>query len=112
MPVLTIVCFAVAAAVGLTAAIAHLSGRTPGIPVALIHGLFAATGLILVISLVLRSPMAGLGMYALISFLVAAVGGFILFSFHVRKKTLPRGLIVGHGLLAVAGFVLLLLWVL
>jgi hypothetical protein len=39
---------------------------------------------------------------------VAALGGFALLSFHLRGRALPSGLVVGHALLAVAGFVTLL----
>jgi hypothetical protein len=36
-----------------------------------------------------------------------ALGGFALLSFHLRCRALPSGLVVEHGLLAVAGFVVL-----
>jgi hypothetical protein len=39
----------------------------------------------------------------------AALGGFVLVSSHAQKKPLPSALVVGHALLAVAGFVTLLL---
>jgi hypothetical protein len=41
-------------------------------------------------------------------FVVAALGGFALFSFHVRKQQLPLAVVVLHGLLAVVAFVILL----
>lgn len=42
-------------------------------------------------------------------FLVAAVGGFTLLSFHLRGRSLPSALIIGHGLVAVTAFIVLLL---
>jgi hypothetical protein len=39
---------------------------------------------------------------------VAALGGFALLGSHVQGKRLPSALVVGHALLAVAGFLTLL----
>jgi hypothetical protein len=46
---------------------------------------------------------------ALALFLVAATGGFTLLSFHLRGRALPSALIIGHGLVAVSAFIVLLL---
>jgi hypothetical protein len=41
---------------------------------------------------------------------LAALGGATLFlGFHLRQRALPIPLVIGHGLLAVTGFVLLLI---
>ena len=40
---------------------------------------------------------------------LAALGGFALLSSHLKGQKLPSALVVGHALLAVAGFVTLLL---
>ena len=45
---------------------------------------------------------------SLILFLVAALGGFGLFSFHLRKLALPIWIMVVHALVAVLAFVILL----
>ena len=45
---------------------------------------------------------------ALALFLGAAVGGFVLFSHHLRKVALPIWLVVVHALVAVVAVVLLL----
>ncbi len=41
-------------------------------------------------------------------FVVAALGGFILFSFHLRRRALPVPIIGIHGFVAVIAFVVLL----
>jgi hypothetical protein len=46
---------------------------------------------------------------ALALFLVTATGGFTLLSFHLRGRALPSALIIGHGLVAVSAFIVLLL---
>jgi hypothetical protein len=45
---------------------------------------------------------------ALIIFIIAALGGFVLFTMHLMKKSLPGGLIFLHGLVAVVAFIILL----
>jgi hypothetical protein len=40
---------------------------------------------------------------------LAAIGGFAIFGmFHLKGKALPMPLVIGHGLIAVTAFVLLL----
>ena len=39
--------------------------------------------------------------------LVAALGGFLLFAFHLQNKRLPSPVVLIHGAVAVAAFVLL-----
>ena len=74
----------------------------------LVHGLAAAVGLVLLIIAVVQMSSAGPAGVALAIFVIAALGGFVLFAMHVMKKTLPPVLIVVHGLLAVVAFVVLL----
>ena len=105
---LIIAIFAVAAVVGLTMAIAAFQGNFPPVPSAVLHGVLAATGLVLLIVAVVQGA-AGAEIYALGFFLVAALGGFgMAFGFHARKKPLPKGFVAGHAALAVIGFLLLL----
>ena len=49
-----LVVFAVAAVAGLTMAIGHFKGRTPAVSTAVIHGTFAATGLVLLLLAVFK----------------------------------------------------------
>jgi hypothetical protein len=104
-----IVLFAIAAIGGVTMAVLHFRGRTPP-PGALatLHGLFAASGLVVLLIGVMNAGMRGSAAIALGLFVIAALGGFGLLSFHLRKRALPNGLVIGHGLLAVVAFLILL----
>lgn len=112
METTSIVLFAVAAVFGVTLAMMHLRGKELPMSVAVLHGLFAATGLALLIATVVNAAAAGSAGIALAIFVVAALGGFLLFSFHLRRRSLPTPLVLIHGLAAVVGFVLLLAWAL
>lgn len=106
---LIIAIFAVAAVVGLTMAIAAFQGKFPPVPSAILHGVLAAAGLVLLIVAVLVKGAGGPALWALGFFLVAALGGFSLaLGFHARRKPLPKGFVAGHALIAVVGFLLLL----
>jgi len=106
---ITVLIFAIAAVVGLTMAVAVFQGRFPPIASAVIHGILAASGLVLLIVAVCVHRVGGPARWALGFFLVAALGGFTLaFVYHARKKNLPTQFVVGHGTLAVIGFLLLL----
>lgn len=106
---LIIAIFAVAAIVGLTMAIAVMQGNFPPVPSAILHGVFAATGLVLLLVAVFVKGAAGPALWALGFFLVAALGGFgLALGFHARRKALPKGFVAGHAVLAVIGFLLLL----
>lgn len=104
--------FAVAAVGGLIAAVRHF--REQDIPwgVTILHGLFGAAGLVLLLLPVVNGQAAGLAKIALILFLVAALGGFVLVSFHLRRQRHPSAFIVVHALVAVAAFLLLAYYVL
>jgi hypothetical protein len=105
---LSILLFAVAALAGATMAVMHFRGKTPPRPaLAAIHGLFAASGLVVLLLALLKVGFGGTPGIAFGLFALAALGGFALLSFHLRGRALPSGLVVGHGLLAVAGFVVL-----
>jgi hypothetical protein len=101
--------FGLAAVGGLTMAFIRFRGApTPPLPLALLHGAGAATGLILLLLYVMRGGGGGLVTPALICFVLAAVGGFAMFAMHLTKKALPIPLVVIHGIAAVIGFSLLL----
>ena len=103
----TIIAFAVAALGGITLAFMRFTNKTIGMPLTLVHGIFAALGLVLLILGFMH--MGGKGVAAaLIIFLVAAVGGFILFSFQLRSRPLPIPLVLIHGVAALVAFIILL----
>jgi hypothetical protein len=109
---LPLVLFAAAALGGLLMAIVRFSGKPlPPFSIAIIHGVAAALGLILLIVAVSKAG-GGASTAALGLLVLAALGGFVLFSQHLRKAALSIPLIVAHASLAVAGFVTLLVSVL
>ncbi len=110
MQQLSLALFAVAAVAGLTMAIMHFRGTSPPRPVlAALHGLFAASGLVVLLLALIKAGFSGRPGIAFGLLAVAALGGFGLLSFHLKGQRLPSALVVGHALLAVAGFVTLLL---
>ena len=104
-----LVLFALAAVGGLIMAVQRFRGAPqPALPLALVHGAAAAAGLVALIVVVAGSGAPSLARVALVIFLVAALGGFYLFSVHLRKQPLPIPVIVVHALAAVTAFVILL----
>lgn len=71
---------------------AHPGAERLALALALVHGVFAATGLVLLGAQVINGS-EGLPRVAHIIFLVAALGGFYLFSLHLRKRALPLSII-------------------
>jgi hypothetical protein len=96
---------------GLTLAGIRLSGvPRPPTWMALGHGAIAATGLAFLIYPAVVSSIPVLAQIALAIFVLAALGGALLFvGFHLRQKPLPIPLVLGHGLTALTGYVLLLI---
>lgn len=80
-------------------------------PLAIVHGIAAASGLVLLILGVMNMGSTG-SKASLAIFLLAALGGFTLFSFHLRSRPLPVPLVFIHGGAAVVAFLVLLLTVL
>ena len=109
MLVAAVVLFALAALGGIILATLHLKKNDAPISLALVHGLAAAVGLVLLIIAITQMPSAGLAGVALAIFVIAALGGFVLFAMHLMKRSLPRGLLFLHALAAVVAFVLLLI---
>lgn len=107
--ILAVVLFALAAVGGLVMAILRFRGRgLPPLALALVHGLAAAAGLIALIAAIAGGGAPSAATAGLVVLLLAALGGFVLFSHHLRRKDLPIGLMVVHALVAVVGFLILL----
>jgi hypothetical protein len=108
---LTISLFALAAIVGIIILKNWLTSSKTSRAVIYTHGIFAAIALVLLIVYTLRNP--GESLKASITlFVAAALVGFYMFFQDLRGKFSPTWLAVAHGLVAVAGFVFLLLMVL
>jgi hypothetical protein len=110
---LALVLFGLAAAGGLLLAYLRFSGKDLPFPLALLHGAGAAAGIVALVLVVVRAGAPSQARLALGLFVLAALGGSTLFfGFYMRKKVLPGGVVVVHGLVAIAAFVVLLLGVL
>lgn len=108
MESIAVVLFAIAALGGLVLALQHFRKANLALPLAVVHGLVAASGLVLLLLAVLGGTASGTAPIALVLFVVAALGGFFLFSHHLRSKPLPTPVVVIHALVAVVAFLLLL----
>lgn len=106
MLVYAVIVFAIAALGGLIMAASVLRGRLAPWPLSLVHAGLGAAGLILVLIAVLGGAAQN-ATIALIILAVAAVGGFFLASFHLRRTPGPKPVVLIHALVAVVGFLLL-----
>lgn len=99
---------AVAAVVGLYMAIGHFRGRTPPpAGAAVLHGLLAVCGVVLLLLGVMQIGFGTVHTWALVLFVVAALGGLYLVSFHLRGRPLPNAVVVIHGIVAAVAFLIL-----
>jgi hypothetical protein len=101
----------IAAIGGLVMAIIRFRGADrPPTVVLMAHGLLAAAALTLLIYAAATVGLPGLAMAATGIFVVVAIVGAALnLMYHSRMLPLPKTPIVIHGLVAVVGYVLLLL---
>lgn len=103
-----IIILAITAVGGLILATKVLSGKQAPWFLSIIHALLGATGLILLSIAAVDSGWPGRLSASLALLVVAALGGFYLASFHLRGKVSPKGIVLIHAGVAVAGFLSLL----
>jgi hypothetical protein len=106
MLVYALLAFAIAAVGGLILASSVLRERLASWPLSLVHAALGATGLVLTLIVVLRDGK-GLVELAFLLLLVAALGGFLLASFHLRRRPGPKPVVLIHASVAVIGFLVL-----
>lgn len=84
-------------------------GRNPPVLIPYAHGLLAGAGLTLLIYAACTGTVPNTVNIAIVLLLVAALGGTILnLNYHWKQVPIPKGLTIGHILVAVAGVALLL----
>lgn len=103
-----VIIFAVAAAGGLILASKVLGGKLAPWPLSILHALLGATGLVILIMMVVDGTGAGRITAALGILVVAALGGFYLASLHAKQQVAPKGVVIVHAGVAVVGFLVLL----
>lgn len=103
--------FCLGALGGLTIAVMRFSGRPqPPNWMAMGHGLVGLTGLAILGYAALTVGIPQTAQFALLILLAAAVGGATIFlRFHKKGLPLPIPFVIGHGVTAATGLVLLLL---
>jgi len=76
---------------------------------AMLHGLLAASALTLLLYAYFTTGLPALAGWALLLFLGAAAGGaFLNLCYHAKALPLPKGIVLAHAGIAVAGYGLLL----
>jgi len=103
-----LIVFAVAAIGGLVLAAHVLRGKFAPWALSLLHAVLGATGLVLLVVLMVQGAASRPVMAGLAVLLLAALGGFFLASFHLRRKLPPKAVVAIHADVAVAGFLVLL----
>ncbi|MBS0367316.1 MAG: hypothetical protein JSR67_15995 [Proteobacteria bacterium] len=103
-----LIVFAIAAVGGLVLAAHVLRGKFAPWALSLLHALLGATGLVLLIIMLLQGSAPQRLLAGFVLLLLAALGGFFLASFHLRKQLPPRAVVVVHAAVAVIGFLTLL----
>jgi hypothetical protein len=102
----SITLFALAAIIGLYLLTFVWQKKETPKTIAILHGALAASALIL---LIMHTVNTGADLIqAIVLFVIAALGGIVLFIRDITGKSLPKALAILHGLLAVSGFVFLL----
>jgi hypothetical protein len=111
MLMIAILCFALAAVLGIILISYVLRDKPTPKGIVVFHGPIAATGIVLLIIYMLfhaQSPF----LISLILFVFAALGGFILLFRDLTGKSVPKWLALLHGSLAVIAFIILIVFAL
>ncbi len=115
---ISVILLGIAALGGVVLATLRLRQKPIPLVVALLHGVLAASGIITLLSFVLdlvsvagSTAIVGFMPLALALFVGAAIGGLVLFSYHVRGELLPRKLMYVHAFVALLAYACLLVGV-
>jgi hypothetical protein len=99
-----LVLFVVAALFGIYMATRIFRNALPPVAAVAGHGLFAATGLLILLYAALSPPApAPVVIVAAILLVIAALGGFVMVSYQARKALPPKALVIVHASAAVIG---------
>lgn len=108
MIIYAVIVFALAALGGLYLAGHVLRYQFAPWAISLLHAGLGALGLILLIAAMVQDSASQTVVVGFVILLVAALGGFFLASFHLRKKLPPKAVVMIHAGVAVIGFLSLL----
>lgn len=108
MLIIAIIFFLLAALLGLYLLSFVLQNKNTPKGVAFIHGPLAVTGLIiLLLYAFFHTPKP---IVSIILFILAAFGGLILIYRDLTGQSVPKWMAIGHGLIAMAGFLFLIIF--
>src|SRR5512140_1435933 len=96
MPVVSLVLFLVGAIFGIIVWTAIFKNRPTPKPAVYIHGLIVVIAFIILLIFAGTAAAGTAPVAAIVLFAIAAVGGLILFSQDMSKKTIPRWLAILH----------------
>jgi hypothetical protein len=108
----TAACLFVLTALGglLMAGIRFGGKRNPPIWITMAHGLLAGAGVTLLAYATFTTSVPRTAVIALVLFLIAAAGGVLMnLRYEWNRELLPAPLLIGHALIAVIAFVLVLM---
>ena len=108
MIITSIALFLVAAVFGLYMAGRIFSGNLPPWSAVILHGILAASGLLVLLYALFIGAQATLLVVGAVLLVIAALGGFFMFSYQLREATPPKVVVVVHALAAVLGVICLL----
>ena len=105
-----VVIFAISAVGGIVMAGIRFGGKPhPPTWLAMLHGFLSAAALTLLIYAACTVGLPSLALTATVLFVVAAIGGvFMNLNYHWKMLPLPKWLVVVHAVIAVVGFLCLL----
>jgi hypothetical protein len=112
MLIAAIILFFVAAVFGLVLLIAILQDRPTHKVAMTMHGCIAVLAIALIVIYMFMSGSSALLIASLILFIFAALGGVTLASFDLNNKKIPKLIAVLHPLIAIAGLIVLIVYVL
>lgn len=100
--------FALAAILGMVLLSYVLRSKETPLGLMIGHGLFAVAGLVLLLNYTFTNTPGP--MESAVLFVIAALGGIIVAIRDITKKPIPKWLAVVHGLVAIGGFIFLLVF--
>lgn len=113
MLISAIILFIIAAIFGLVILTAILKDKPTPKPFVFIHGPVAAIALIIVIiNLVMQGFASPLLITSVVLFVLAAIGGLTLLTIDMTNKPIPKKIAMMHPLVAAAGLIALIIYVL
>lgn len=108
MLMISILLFATAALLGFYLLSFVVQNKDTPKGIAFIHGPLAAAGLIVLIIYALYHTPSPI--FSIVVFVIAALGGLVMIYRDLTGKTVPKWLAILHGITAIIGFVLLIIF--